>query len=88
MSDARNCVYHHLAAEHPEVCELDLALLSSLLGGKIEHVECMVRGGGSCRFRLLEKTSGRMASPGRAKPKAGLDRNAAALGRGRTPRSV
>jgi len=88
MIDARNCVYHHLAAEHPEVCELDLALLSSLLGGKIEHVECMVRGGGSCRFRLLEKTSGRMASPGRAKPKAGLDRNAAALGRGRTPRSV
>ena len=55
MIDARNCVYHHLAAEHPEVCELDLALLSSLLGGKIEHVECMVRGGASCRFRLKVK---------------------------------
>ncbi|HEX5420447.1 MAG TPA: HTH domain-containing protein, partial [Gammaproteobacteria bacterium] len=24
--DARNCVYHHLAREHSEVCELDLAL--------------------------------------------------------------
>ena len=59
MIDARNCVYHHLAAEHPEVCELDLALLSSLLGGKIEHVECMVRGGASCRFRLLQKPKGR-----------------------------
>lgn len=53
LIDARNCVYHHLAAEHSEVCELDLALLSTLLGGKIEHVECMVRGGASCRFRVV-----------------------------------
>ncbi len=53
LIDARNCVYHHLAAEHREVCELDLALLSSLLGAKIEHVECMVRGGASCKFRVL-----------------------------------
>lgn len=51
--DARNCVYHHLAREHREVCDFDLALLSSLLGGaKIEHLECMVRGGGACRFRV------------------------------------
>jgi predicted ArsR family transcriptional regulator len=63
LIDARNCVYHHLAAEHREVCELDLALLSSLLGGKIEHVECMVRGGASCRFRLLEKRGARRAAP-------------------------
>lgn len=53
--DARNCVYHDLAAEHPEVCRLDLALLGALLGGEIEHVECMVRGGRACRFRLLKK---------------------------------
>jgi predicted ArsR family transcriptional regulator len=58
LIEAHNCVYHHLAAEHREVCELDLALLSSLLGGKIEHLECMVRGGASCRFRLLEKAAG------------------------------
>jgi len=49
--DARNCVYHDLAAEHPEVCRLDLALLGALLGTDIEHVECMVRGGRACRFR-------------------------------------
>ncbi|HEX6994757.1 MAG TPA: winged helix-turn-helix transcriptional regulator [Gammaproteobacteria bacterium] len=52
--DARNCVYHDLAAEHPEVCRLDLALLGALLGGEIEHVECMVRGGRACRFRVHE----------------------------------
>jgi predicted ArsR family transcriptional regulator len=71
LIDARNCVYHHLAAEHREVCELDLALLSSLLGTGIEHVECMVRGGASCRFRVLGAAAER-ASKGktRAKPAA------------------
>jgi hypothetical protein len=83
MIDARNCVYHHLAAEHPEVCELDLALLSSLLGGKIEHVECMVRGGASCRFRLLEK-AGRAANPRPSKGRAEAPRRTpAGVGRSR-----
>lgn len=54
--DARNCVYHDLAAEHPEVCRLDLALIAALLGREIEHAECMVRGGRSCRFRLPDET--------------------------------
>lgn len=49
--DARNCVYHDLAAEHPEVCRLDLALLRVLFGREVEHVECMLRGGQACRFR-------------------------------------
>src|SRR5690606_13163268 len=53
--DARNCVYHDLAAEHPEVCRLDLALLGALLGGDVQHIECMVRGGRACRFRLLKR---------------------------------
>lgn len=52
LIDARNCVYHHLAREHREVCDFDLALLSSLLGADIEHLECMVRGGSACRFRV------------------------------------
>ena len=57
LIDARNCVYHHLAREHREVCDFDLALLSSLLGSRIEHLECMVRGGGACRFRVRKGTS-------------------------------
>ena len=55
LIDARNCVYHHLASEHEEVCELDLALLGSLLDSDIEHVECMVRGGKACRFRVHQR---------------------------------
>jgi DeoR family transcriptional regulator, suf operon transcriptional repressor len=53
--DAYNCIYHHLAAEHEEVCKMDLALMEGLTGKKVEHVECMVRGGRRCRFRLKDR---------------------------------
>jgi predicted ArsR family transcriptional regulator len=49
---AHNCVFHRLAAAHPVVCELDLALIGALGGGEVEHSECMVRGGHVCRFKL------------------------------------
>ncbi len=49
--DARNCIYHLLAREHAEVCQLDLALLEKLLNTKVDQVECMLRGGNACRFR-------------------------------------
>lgn len=49
---ASNCVFHHLAARFPEVCELDLALLSRYVGEPVTHEECMVRGGAVCRFRF------------------------------------
>lgn len=49
---AHNCVFHRLAAAHPVVCELDLALIGTLGGGEVEHSECMVRGGHVCRFKL------------------------------------
>jgi predicted ArsR family transcriptional regulator len=49
---AVNCIYHHLASEHPEVCSLDLAFLSALSRRTVQHAECMVREGKACRFRL------------------------------------
>ncbi|PJI45941.1 MAG: MarR family transcriptional regulator [Pseudomonas sp.] len=49
---AHNCVFHHLAEQHPEVCELDLALIGTLGGHPVEHLECMHRGGETCRFQL------------------------------------
>lgn len=57
LIDARNCIYHDLAREHQEVCQLDLALLESLLDADVEHVECMVRGGAACRFRIHPRES-------------------------------
>ncbi len=49
---AHNCVFHHLAKVHPQVCELDLALIGTLGGGEALHLECMLRGGQVCRFAL------------------------------------
>jgi predicted ArsR family transcriptional regulator len=49
---ARNCVFHHLAQQHPSVCRFDLALLARASGRRVEHAECMLRGGKVCRFRF------------------------------------
>lgn len=50
--EAHNCVFHSLAARHPEVCHFDLAFLSASSGREVRHAECMVRGGRVCRFAL------------------------------------
>lgn len=47
---ARNCVFHSLAARFPAVCQFDLAFMEAATGRKVEHRECMVRGGHVCRF--------------------------------------
>jgi predicted ArsR family transcriptional regulator len=49
---AHNCVFHDVAEQHSEVCEMDLALLETLSGCSVEHNECIVRGGRTCRFRF------------------------------------
>lgn len=49
---ASNCVFHELARDCKEVCELDIALISNLLDARIDHKECMVRGGQCCRFSV------------------------------------
>lgn len=52
---AHNCVYHDLAIKHPEVCAFDIALLEHLVDRKVDHQECMAKGGNVCRFSF--KTS-------------------------------
>ena len=47
---ARNCVFHRLAERFQAVCEFDLGFMESATGRKVEHRECMVRGGKVCRF--------------------------------------
>lgn len=47
---AHNCVYHDLAIKHPEVCAFDIALLEHLINRKVDHQECMAKGGQACRF--------------------------------------
>jgi len=54
--EAHNCVFHSLAARHPEVCHFDLAFLGASSGREVRHAECMVRGGRTCRFALGART--------------------------------
>jgi DeoR family suf operon transcriptional repressor len=49
---AHNCVYHHLAKEFEEVCQLDRSLLESLLENEINHEECIIKGGEVCKFKI------------------------------------
>jgi predicted ArsR family transcriptional regulator len=50
--NATNCVYHALATRFPEVCQFDLTLLTELTGAQVVHEQCIIRGGGTCRFRF------------------------------------
>jgi predicted ArsR family transcriptional regulator len=50
--EAVNCIFHHLAAKFPEICRFDLGLIGSFTDAKVDHRECMVRGGRLCRFKL------------------------------------
>lgn len=49
---AHNCIFHHLAERYPQVCRFDLGFMAAYAGTTVEHEECMVRGGGCCRFRF------------------------------------
>lgn len=51
--ECKNCVYHDLSREFPEVCRFDLGFLGGLMGASVEHQECMQRGGEACRFRFV-----------------------------------
>jgi predicted ArsR family transcriptional regulator len=53
---ACNCIYHDLAQEHHEICEFDLALMSSLLDKEVEQLSCMAKGDCSCRFRVTSSS--------------------------------
>lgn len=52
--EAYNCVFHALARRHPDVCRFDIAFMEAASGRRIHHMECMVRGGHVCRFRIGE----------------------------------
>jgi predicted ArsR family transcriptional regulator len=51
--ECKNCVYHDLSREYPEVCRFDIGFLAGLMGAEVEHQSCMQRGGDSCRFRFI-----------------------------------
>lgn len=52
---ADNCVFHDLAQKDPDVCQFDLALLSAFTDSRVDHQECMAKGGHVCRFKFRPK---------------------------------
>jgi len=50
--EAYNCVFHALAKAHPDICRFDLAFMETATGRSVHHLECLLRGGHACRFRL------------------------------------
>lgn len=63
--EAFNCVFHALARNHPEVCQFDLAFMEAASGRQIQHMECLVRGGRACRFRVAGDEPADPGSPAR-----------------------
>ncbi|MFK2874962.1 helix-turn-helix transcriptional regulator [Dyella lipolytica] len=53
--EAFNCVFHEVAKQHKEVCKFDVAYMKAASGRDIHHLECIVRGGQCCRFRVDAK---------------------------------
>ena len=56
--EAYNCVFHALAKAHPDVCRFDLAFMEAATGRPIQHMECLLRGGHACRFRIGPAANG------------------------------
>ena len=50
--EAFNCVFHAVARQHPQVCKFDLAYMEAVTARRVHHMECIVRGGHACRFKL------------------------------------
>ena len=53
--EADNCVFHELAAKHPEICDFDLAMMGAFTDSGVDHQECMARGGNVCRFKFIPR---------------------------------
>lgn len=69
--EAFNCVFHSIAKHNPCVCKFDIAFMEAASGHRIHHMECIVRGGNVCRFRLgsrLESSSPIRGEDGRTGP--------------------
>jgi predicted ArsR family transcriptional regulator len=47
-----NCPYQYVATRHPEVCELDLQLMSTALGTEVKRGACVASGDAVCTFHI------------------------------------
>ncbi|MBN2472069.1 MAG: ArsR family transcriptional regulator [Anaerolineae bacterium] len=58
-----NCPYHQLAAEHEELCRMDIRMISGLLGGIVpRRVAHMTQGDPSCAYLIPDSQTNRAAN--------------------------
>ena len=53
-----HCPYAAIIEKHPELCQMDLALLSELLGGKLQQTAKLESGAGGLPFCTFMLRSG------------------------------
>ncbi len=44
------CPYYHISQSHPEVCQIDQSLISSVLAVPAEKIKCVLRGDKHCTY--------------------------------------
>ncbi len=54
LLEAKNCVYHKVAVQHPKLCEFDIELLQNVSGKSAKLQCCIARGAKTCRFQLKD----------------------------------
>lgn len=47
-----NCPYVRIGQRHPEVCQLDAAIIRHVLDVDVEKTHCVLQGGGHCEFLI------------------------------------
>ncbi len=47
-----SCPYHRIGIEHPEICNLDYALISTLLSTPVEIKSCIFEGSDRCVYKI------------------------------------
>ncbi|MBX3084056.1 MAG: winged helix-turn-helix transcriptional regulator [Anaerolineae bacterium] len=49
-----NCPYTSIGQHHPEVCQIDTALIRTMLGVSVEQTSCVLHGDRNCAFVVQE----------------------------------
>lgn len=50
-----NCPYQDVARQHPELCELDSAMIGELVGAPVEMQCCMLSQSRTCEFKISKQ---------------------------------
>lgn len=56
---SKNCPYHRIGVQHPEICQVDQIMFQALLGNTINQVGCMLTGDKECRFEIILDENGK-----------------------------